>query len=73
MFCLLPYRADYLLDLLFRDPLPVARLKPLLRGLLTHICDSLLEGCKVEPLLDYLLPVVVLLSIVFFEEFQIIL
>jgi hypothetical protein len=67
MFGLLPNRADYLLDLLLSDPLPLARLIPLLRGLLTHICDCHLEGCEVEPLLHYLLPVVVLLSIVFFE------
>jgi hypothetical protein len=68
MFSLLSYLVDNPLDLLLCEPLPLAELKPLLRGLLTKICNYLLIGCEVEPLRYYFLPVVVLLSIVFFEE-----
>jgi hypothetical protein len=67
MFSLLPYHNDDLLDLLLCDPLPCARLVPLLGGLLARLCYCPLIGSEVESLLDYLLPVVVLLSIVFFE------
>ena len=67
MFGLLPDHDDDLPDLLLRDALPLASLIPLLRGLLARVCDCFLIGCEVEPLLNYLLPVVVLLSIVFFE------
>jgi hypothetical protein len=67
MFSLLPYHDDNLLDFLLCDPFPRARLIPLLRGLLARLCDCPLIGSEVESLLDYLLPVVVLLSIVFFE------
>ena len=67
MFCLLPHLADNLLDLLLCEPLPLAKLVKLLRGFLTSICNDPLIGCEVEPLRHYFLPVVVLLSIVFFE------
>ena len=65
---LLPDAEDYLIDLLISNSLPFARPQPLLRDFLTRICNCPLESCEVEPLLDYLLPVVVLLGIVFFEK-----
>jgi hypothetical protein len=42
-------------------------LHPLRKSLLACLCDFLLIGCEIEPLQDYLLPVVILLSIVFFK------
>jgi len=62
---------DDLFDLLFRDPLPLAIIKPLLRRLLTRFKNLILIGCEVEPLLDYLLPVVVFLRTKFFEKIYI--
>jgi hypothetical protein len=67
MFGLLSDHDDDLLDLLLSDTLPLAGLIQLLRGRLAHLRDFLLIGCEVEPLLNYFLPVVVLLNIVFFE------
>jgi hypothetical protein len=67
MFGLLPDHNNDLSDPLLCDALPLASLIPLLRRLLARLSDCPLIGCEVEPLLHYLLPVIVLLSIVFFE------
>ena len=60
MFSLLPYLADYLFGLFLLYPLPLAVFNPLLRGLLTRLCNYPLISSKVKPVLDYLFPVIVL-------------
>jgi hypothetical protein len=72
MFGLLLYLADYHIDVLLLDSLPLATIKPIFKiifnALLTNLCKCYLISSKVEPLLDYSFPVVVLLGIVFFEK-----